>query len=32
MSRTPLKRLGEPDEIADVCAFLLSSAASYMTG
>ena len=32
MSRTPMKRLGEPREIADVCAFLLSSAASYMTG
>lgn len=32
LSRTPLKRLGEPGEIADVCAFLLSSAASYMTG
>ncbi|MGY4828169.1 SDR family NAD(P)-dependent oxidoreductase [Sphaerotilaceae bacterium SBD11-9] len=32
MSRTPMKRLGEPEEIADVCAFLLSSAASYMTG
>ena len=32
MSRTPMKRLGEPHEIADVCAFLVSSAASYMTG
>ena len=32
MSRTPMKRLGEPHEIADVCAFLISSAASYMTG
>ncbi len=32
MSRTPLKRLGEPSEIADVVAFLLSDAASYMTG
>ena len=32
MSRTPMRRLGEPHEIADVCAFLLSSAASYMTG
>jgi glucose 1-dehydrogenase len=32
MSRTPMKRLGEPSEIADVCAFLLSDAASYITG
>jgi NAD(P)-dependent dehydrogenase (short-subunit alcohol dehydrogenase family) len=32
MSRTPMKRLGEPNEIAEVCAFLVSSAASYMTG
>ena len=32
MSRTPLKRLGRPEEVADVCAFLVSSAASYMTG
>ncbi len=32
LSRTPLKRLGEPSEIADVCAFLLSDAASYVTG
>jgi len=32
MSRTPMKRLGEPSEIADVCAFLVSSASSYMTG
>ena len=32
MSRTPLKRLGEPLEVAEVCAFLLSAASSYMTG
>ncbi|MBL0730531.1 SDR family NAD(P)-dependent oxidoreductase [Piscinibacter sp. HJYY11] len=32
MSRTPMKRLGEPEEIAEVTAFLLSSASSYMTG
>jgi len=32
MSRTPMKRLGEPAEVADVTAFLLSNAASYMTG
>ena len=28
----PVKRLGEPSEIADVCAFLTSSASSYITG
>jgi NAD(P)-dependent dehydrogenase (short-subunit alcohol dehydrogenase family) len=32
MSRTPMQRLGEPGEIADVCAFLVSDASSYMTG
>ncbi|MEO5698233.1 MAG: SDR family NAD(P)-dependent oxidoreductase [Burkholderiaceae bacterium] len=32
MSRTPMKRLGEPLEIAEVCAFLVSAASSYMTG
>ena len=32
MSRTPMKRLGEPGEIADVVAFLLSDASSYVTG
>ena len=32
MSRTPLGRLGEPAEVAQVCAFLASDAASYMTG
>ncbi|HEY4957393.1 MAG TPA: SDR family NAD(P)-dependent oxidoreductase [Caldimonas sp.] len=32
MSRTPLRRLGDPDEVASVCAFLASDAASYMTG
>ena len=32
MSRTPMKRLGEPSEIADVVAFLLSDASSYVTG
>jgi len=32
LGRTPMKRLGEPEEIADVAAFLLSDASRYMTG
>jgi NAD(P)-dependent dehydrogenase (short-subunit alcohol dehydrogenase family) len=32
LGRTPLRRLGDPDEVAAVCAFLASSAASSMTG
>jgi NAD(P)-dependent dehydrogenase (short-subunit alcohol dehydrogenase family) len=32
LSRTPLRRLGDPAEVAAVCAFLASDAASYVTG
>ena len=32
MSRTPLKRIGEPREIGSIAAFLLSEKASYITG
>ena len=32
LSRTPLKRLGEPSEVADVVSWLASDAASYVTG
>ena len=32
LSRTPLGRLGEPDEIASVAAFLASDDAGYITG
>jgi len=31
-SQTPLRRIGAPDEIGPVAAFLASSAASFMTG
>ena len=32
MSRTPLQRIGDPDEIASVASFLASKDASYITG
>jgi citronellol/citronellal dehydrogenase len=30
--RTPAKRLGVPEEVAELCAYLASDAASYVTG
>ena len=32
LGRTPLRRLGEPAEVAEVVCFLASDAASYLTG
>jgi NAD(P)-dependent dehydrogenase (short-subunit alcohol dehydrogenase family) len=32
LSRTPMGRAGEPEEIASIAAFLASSDASYITG
>jgi 3-oxoacyl-[acyl-carrier protein] reductase len=31
-ARTPLGRIGEPDDIADIVAFLASDAARWVTG
>jgi 3alpha(or 20beta)-hydroxysteroid dehydrogenase len=30
--RTPLKRVGRPEDIAAACAFLLSDDAAFITG
>jgi NAD(P)-dependent dehydrogenase (short-subunit alcohol dehydrogenase family) len=32
LAHTPMQRLGTAEEVASVCAFLVSDAASYMTG
>jgi len=32
MSRTPMQRIGDPDEIASIASFLASKDASYITG
>ena len=32
LGRTPMKRLGQPHEVAEVVAWLASDAASYITG
>ena len=30
--KTPMKRVGEPEEVSEVVMFLLSEASSYLTG
>jgi NAD(P)-dependent dehydrogenase (short-subunit alcohol dehydrogenase family) len=30
--KTPMKRIGEPEEVSEVVMFLLSEASSYLTG
>ena len=32
VARTPVRRAGRPEDIANACAFLVSDAASYITG
>ena len=32
VDQTPLKRLGQPEEIADLCTFLCSTKASWIQG
>jgi citronellol/citronellal dehydrogenase len=31
-NRIPVKRLGSPQEVADLCLFLMSSNSSFITG
>jgi NAD(P)-dependent dehydrogenase (short-subunit alcohol dehydrogenase family) len=32
MSKVPLGRIGEPEDVADACLFLASNAARFITG
>jgi NAD(P)-dependent dehydrogenase (short-subunit alcohol dehydrogenase family) len=32
IARTPVRRMGRPEDIAAVCAFLVRDEASYITG